>query len=119
MGTNTTEEGHYQELSIEERAQKRLDRQHQYTQRYLMVGSICGAILTLPLLIQSPILGVAGFCALTVAALTSIPAMAHSSRPTFALITLGMWAGGFLAFVLAFLYVVFADLLTLVVTASF
>ncbi|MFD1570361.1 hypothetical protein [Halorubrum laminariae] len=118
MGTNTTEESHYQELSIEERAQRRLDRQHRYTQRYLAVGSICGVGLVLPLLVQNPVLGVAGFCALTIAGLTSIPGMAHSSKPTFALITLGMWTGGFLAFVLALLYVVFADLLTLAMTGA-
>ncbi|CDK38010.1 putative membrane protein [Halorubrum sp. AJ67] len=44
--------------------------------------------------------------------------MAHSSKPTFALITLGMWTGGFLAFVLAFLYVVFTDLLTLAMAGA-
>jgi len=117
MEANTTEGEKHQELSLEEH-ERRLDRQHQYRQWCLAVGRICGVILTLLLLVQSPILGVAVFCVLTIASLASIPAMAHSSKPTFALITLGMWTGGLLAFVLVFVYVAFADLLTLAVTTA-
>lgn len=92
-------------LSPTEIAEKRIDQRRRSLNKHLGIGMVIGIGVSLLFLNTTPPLALFTFVCASLTTLASIPALAHTHKPVFPPILLGIWMGHIFGFMIAVMYV--------------